>query len=418
MTYVQNFILTLMEVTAMMLILDSLIKGNRDIKKYCLIIILTSIFTVLTNSIRITASNYFNYIFIIVLIVILFKKKIDEVLMELGIVIASIMIIQLLIMSMIKLSKIVFINDFYHGFTTNSILIALCIYINKGSPIGKIYNEYKSYIRKVYLFIINILFYILTAKFIWETNRKFFNESMLYISAISIGFIAFNIIFLVNNIKYERQRKVIETYNQYSPIMSNLIEDIMRRQHDFKNHLNTIYGIIQVTDDYEVKVKLKEYIESIRNSVQDSDNIVYVKDKIIAAIIYNKVCEAKDENIDFKYEVDSEVSLGLKQHELSEVLNNLLDNAFEAAIKSGSIEKNVELKIYREDINKVIEVRNSISVNNISNMSNFFAKGFSTKEEKGHGYGLYNVKKIVEANKGLIQLSIEENIVIFKLAFS
>lgn len=417
MTYVQIFILTSMEVTAMMLILDSLIEENRDIKKYCFIIILTSIFTVLTNSISLVVSNYFNYIFVIVLIMILFKKKIDEVLMELGIVIAAIMIIQLLIMSMMKLSKIVFIKDFYHGFTTNSILIALCIYINKFSPIGKIYNEYKSYIRKVYLFIINILFYILTAKFMWETNRNLFNESMLYISAISIGFIAFNIIFLVNNIKYERQKKVIETYNQYSPIMSNLIEDIKRRQHDFKNHLNTIYGIIQVTDDHEVKVKLKEYIESIRNSAQDSDNIVQVKNKIIAAIIYNKVCEAKDKNINFKYEVDSEVSLGLKQHELSEVLNNLLDNAFEAAIKAESIEKNVELKIYIEDINKVIEVRNNIPVNNISNMSNFFVKGFSTKEEKGHGYGLYNVKKIVEANKGLIQLSIEENIIIFKLVF-
>lgn len=417
MTYVQNFILTSMEVTAMMLILDSLIEENRNIKKYCFIIILTSMFTILTNSISLAVSNYFNYIFIIVLIVILFKKKIDEALMEIGIVIAAIMTIQLLIMSMMKLSKIAFIKDFYHGFTTNSILIALCVYINKFSPIGRIYNDYKTYIRKVYLFIINILFYILTAKFMWETNRKLFNESMLYISAISIGFIAFNIIFLVNNIKYERQKKVLETYNQYSPIMSNLIEDIKRRQHDFKNHINTIYGIIQVTDDYEVKVKLKEYIESIRNSVQDSDNIVHVKNKIIAAIIYNKVCEAKDKNINFKYEVDSEVNTGLKQHELSEVLNNLLDNAFEAAIKSGSIEKNVELKIYREDINKVIEVRNSIPVNDISNICNFFVKGFSTKEEKGHGYGLYNVKRIVEANKGLIQLSIEENIIIFKLVF-
>ncbi|GLC30690.1 sensor histidine kinase [Clostridium omnivorum] len=418
MTYVQDFILTSMEATAMILILDPLIKEKRDIKKYCFIIILTSMFTILTNSVSISVSNYFNYIFIIVLIIILFKKKIDEALMELGIVLAALMIIQLVIMAMIKLTKIVFVKDFYHGFTINSILIGLCIYINKFSPIGKIYNDNKSYIRKVYLFIINILFYILTAKFMWETNRKFFNESMLYISAISIGFLAFNIIFLVNNIKYERQKKVIETYNQYSPIMSNLIEDIKRRQHDFKNHLNTIYGIIQVTDDGEVKSKLKEYIESLRNSVQDSDNIVHVNNKIIAAIIYNKVCEAKDKNINFKYDVDNEADLGLKQHEISEVLNNLLDNAFEAAIKAENIRKNVELKIYIEEVNKIIEVRNSIPVNNISNMSNFFIRGFSTKEEKGHGYGLYNVKKIVEANKGIIQLSIEENIFIFRLAFS
>jgi sensor histidine kinase regulating citrate/malate metabolism len=199
--------------------------------------------------------------------------------------------------------------------------------------------------------------------------------------------------------------------------MSSLIEDIKRRQHDFKNHLNTIYGITQVAADDEVKVRLKEYIESLRNSILDSDNIVHVKNKIIAAIIYNKVCEAKDKNINFKYEVDSEAEIGLKQHELSEVLNNLLDNAFDAAIKAESMDKNVELKVYREDINKVIEARNSISIKNIKNISKFFIKGFSTKEEKGHGYGLHNVKKIVEANKGQIQLSIEENIIIFKLVF-
>ncbi|WP_373845512.1 ATP-binding protein [Clostridium sp.] len=48
---------------------------------------------------------------------------------------------------------------------------------------------------------------------------------------------------------------------------------------------------------------------------------------------------------------------------------------------------------------------------------NIFHKGFTTKKEEGHGYGLYNVKKIVQKYKGKIEVLIEGENVIFKIIF-
>ncbi|MEQ8156990.1 MAG: GHKL domain-containing protein [Clostridiaceae bacterium] len=149
--------------------------------------------------------------------------------------------------------------------------------------------------------------------------------------------------------------------------------------------------------------------------MHDTDYIIQVKDEIIAAIIYNKVCEAKDKYIDFTYEIDNNVDLEVSDYELSEILNNLLDNAFEAVIKIQAAERKVELKIYREKENKIVEVKNTIAAEEMDQTSMFFNKGFSTKREEGHGYGLYNVKRLIESNKGKIQLVLESNFIKIKI---
>lgn len=50
-------------------------------------------------------------------------------------------------------------------------------------------------------------------------------------------------------------------------------------------------------------------------------------------------------------------------------------------------------------------------------ITDIFHKGFTTKKGDGHGYGLYNVKKIVQKYKGKIEVLIEDEDVIFRITF-
>ena len=120
-------------------------------------------------------------------------------------------------------------------------------------------------------------------------------------------------------------------------------------------------------------------------------------------------------NIKFLFNVaNNSLENSLNDYEISDILNNLLDNAFEAVINSSN-DKVAILNICSEGSINIIEVRNSGITINSDNIENIFERGFSTKEGKSRGYGLYNVKKIAEKNGGNVQLSFEDNYTVFKI---
>ena len=127
--------------------------------------------------------------------------------------------------------------------------------------------------------------------------------------------------------------------------------------------------------------------------------------------------EANRLNIKLLFNVtNNSLENSLNDYEISDILNNLLDNAFEA-IKNSSNDKVVILNICTEGSNNIVEVKNSGITIKPENISNIFDIGFSTKEGKNRGYGLYNIKKIVEKTGSDLQLIFEDNYTVFKISF-
>ena len=75
-----------------------------------------------------------------------------------------------------------------------------------------------------------------------------------------------------------------------------------------------------------------------------------------------------------------------------------MNNAIEAV--SYLPEKYINLKII-QGINYKIIIENNIAPGTVINQEEMFKKGVSSKGE-GRGFGLYNIKKIVEKYKGTI----------------
>jgi sensor histidine kinase regulating citrate/malate metabolism len=214
--------------------------------------------------------------------------------------------------------------------------------------------------------------------------------------------------------KIEKQKNNAKAQEQYNSILKSLTEEIRQRQHDFRNHLNIINGLAQVSDEREVKDKIKAYIGKLSNSMMDIEKIIYIDNTIIRAIIYSKFQEAKKKNIGFSYCITSSLdNMPLEEFQMSEILSNLIDNAFEAV--ESQEDQLIEVEIYEEEDNSVIEVRNSGITVQPGNVEKIFERGFSTKGGKGRGYGLYNVKRIVEGTGGSAQIYLEDNYTVFKL---
>jgi sensor histidine kinase regulating citrate/malate metabolism len=138
----------------------------------------------------------------------------------------------------------------------------------------------------------------------------------------------------------------------------------------------------------------------------------------VTAIIYNKINEAAKYNIEFKYSIQGDSTFPFKDYELSEVLNNLLDNAFEAVLNSEDNFRKVFLNIGQLEENCIIEIGNTGKRIEFNDIGRIFDAGYTTKGGEDHGYGLYNVKKIVESYGCRIQLSYENNYTIFSIKLS
>ncbi|MTK10708.1 MAG: GHKL domain-containing protein [Clostridiaceae bacterium] len=415
------FILTFLEVGSFMLLWNRVNKKYENrLYKSTLIVLFTSLVVVITKNIYPPLHFLFNYSFLLLAIKLTFKKNIKHLVLEFGLLMAILGIMQLAIIVMIRFSIEAFMmkDEFIYLFIANliGVLLSFCIY--KYASYEKLTIFFRQESSKIYFFSVNLLMYIVIAKWIWDFKRhEFLDEIALYL-VIPAVFILANLFLLEYEMKNNEVKKSLENYQKYSPVISKLLEDVRRRQHDFKNHLNTVYSLVLVSDEKNLKKAMAQYMDSLNTSLESMEKLLQIDNTVVAAIIYNKINEAAKYNIEFKYIIQGDYKIPFKDHELSEILNNLLDNAFDAVLNSKSDFKRVFLNIGYLEENCIIEIGNTGERIEFNDIGKIFNAGYTTKEGENRGYGLYNVKKIVESYGARIQLSFENNYTIFSIKLS
>lgn len=415
------FILIFLELGSYMLLWNMFNKKyEKTLYKSVLIVLFTSLVVVITNYIYPPFQFFANYLFLFLAIKITFKKNIKYLLLEFGLIMAIFGIIQLTLIIILRLSipYSMVKDDFIYLLITNLICMLLSLYMYKYVSCEKlkVFFSQKSY--KIYFLSVNLLIYIVIAKWIWNFKRHEFLDVIVLYLVIPVVFILANLFFFEYNMKKNEIKKSLEEYQKYSVVISKLLEDVRRRQHDFKNHLNTIYSLVLVSDEKNLKETIAQYMDSLNTSMENMEKVLQIDNTVITAILYNKINEAARNGIEFKYAIQGGSIFPFKDYELSEILNNLLNNAFEAVLDSKSDLKKVFLNIGYFEKNYIIEMGNTGERIEFNDIGKIFNLGYTTKKGENRGYGLYNVKRIVESYGGRIQLSFENSYTIFTITVS
>lgn len=415
------FILTFLEVGSFMLLWNVFNKKcEKKLYKSIFIIFFTSLVFIITNYINMPLQFFLNYLFLLLAIKVTFKKSMKHLLLEFGLIMVICGILQLFIIIMFRLFIPFFMmkDVFIYLLVANlvCILLSLCIY--KHASYEKITIFFRQKSPKIYFFSINLVIYMIIAKWVCDFKRfEFLDDIILYL-VIPVVFILANLFLFEYQMKNNEIKRSLENYKKYAPVISQLLEDVRRRQHDFKNHLNTVYSLALVSDEKILRETIVQYIDSLDTSLENMEKILQIDNTVVAAIIYNKVNEALKNNIEFKYIIEGDCKLPFKNYELSEVLNNLLDNAFDAVLNSKNDLKKVFLNIGYLEENCIIKIGNTGERIEFNDIGKIFNAGYTTKKGKDRGYGLYNVKRIVESYGARIQLSFENNCTIFSIKLS
>ncbi|WP_373844634.1 ATP-binding protein [Clostridium sp.] len=88
------------------------------------------------------------------------------------------------------------------------------------------------------------------------------------------------------------------------------------------------------------------------------------------------------------------------------IINNLINNTFEAFTKLDVKNKKISITTFKEDKNFCIDITDNGDVIPEDIIKKIFNRGFSTKT-KGkdiHGFRLYITKKLIEKNNGTISV--------------
>ena len=275
---------------------------------------------------------------------------------------------------------------------------------------SKSFSKYKS----INIIILNLFVFFLFIK-VLMSNELMNTKIIIPITILGLILIGINCYFYVYLYKTLNEKKKSEIKTSFNPLINDLMGKLKANEHEYKNHLNTIWSIAQVTNQEEIKEKLQEYISNIVDDTEEFSMLLNVENTIIKAVLYNKGQRAEKLGVKYTYNVKSNLkNISLDNSELTVILSNLLNNAIEAT----SMIKKKELEVFIDEDNKYysINVKNRTEGVKLSDLSNIFKMGYSTKGE-GRGYGLYNVKNIVDKYKGKIQISLDDDIVDIKILF-
>lgn len=414
---IQNFIVVFIEISTLLIMwFNFQFKDRMSVKINIFIGVIGAIITDIASTIKVPYIVILTYVSIILLVKYFYKIPLIKAIFQFVVIALLLSITQLSSIKILTYIGMNYADEFLFNFCTaliggvSAIFVFYCILKAKSIRLFELNSKI------VYCFIINLGTYVIITKLIWEYSKGLILNNLMVYSVISIAMFILNVSLYWYIAKISEEKKVLEIQRQYKPILDDMIHEIRRKQHDFKNYLNAINGIVEVASGEELKTQLKRYMDSINISYKYLEDIVYIDNLIIRATVYNKLCEAERLNIRFSYDINNNcLSDILKDYEISDILGNLINNAFEAV--SNNENKEIILNILTEENYTVIEVKNKGGLIKPEDINNIFKRGFSTKGES-RGYGLYNVKKIVERSGGKLQLSIVEDYTIFRILFN
>ncbi len=185
------------------------------------------------------------------------------------------------------------------------------------------------------------------------------------------------------------------------------------QRHDYLNHLQVVYGLMQL-EEYE---ELEKYLEPVYKDMQKTGKALKTSKPAINALLKAKMDAASAKGIDFYVEVKSDLKdLKMEDWELCKVISNIVDNAM-TALEEKAEDKKIMLDIIEDKQNYLFTIANNGPMIPVDLQPHIFRQGVTTKVEREHGMGLYIVMNVIKTYEGTIKMTSTEEETKFVVAF-
>ena len=197
------------------------------------------------------------------------------------------------------------------------------------------------------------------------------------------------------NILLKKQMDIYDAQIRADIDNNRIIKSI---RHDMKHHIRELNALI----DNGEYAEIKEYLSSMMEDIHSAQRVINTGNNYFDAILNYYADKAVQRDIEFKTDIIVPEDFNMRTYDLNIIMGNLLDNALENTIKADKSNVNLSIR-YANGLLDII-VSNTYQ-GKIQKESNHF---ISSKNEE-HGFGIENVKRMVEKYNGEINIDYDGN---------
>ena len=197
-----------------------------------------------------------------------------------------------------------------------------------------------------------------------------------------------------------------DNYNK----IDKYIEETKQIWHDIDKH----FAVISSLASDEEYAELKRYLAHTGYDLKKTKNIYLCANKLVNAILTDKIAEAEDRGISVNFAANLPAKLHVQGNDLCSLLVNMLDNAIEACAKlPNDQEKKMDISIKLKNDFIYFGVFNSSVRTPVREDEEFV----TLKEDNAqHGYGIAIMRRIARKYNGAFDVILSENSFFVKVA--
>ncbi len=271
-----------------------------------------------------------------------------------------------------------------------AIILYYCLIINKNKPFKQLLDV------NIIICIIFSVAFVLYAKLEFEINNKM---PIIYVFFFLLLFVYFIILCKKQKSIFELEKKTLsmDLQNMYGTAYDELLKDVRRRQHDYKNQLATLKSVVEMSGTaYDIKHLQSDYLSIIESENEINSLLSKCCNPIVAGCIYNMYRKYREAGIRLDVDVNTDDSeINIKTKDAVEILGVFVTNACEHVEDFEPDDRVVRLRLYNKGDKLTIDVRNIAEPILYKDMPKLFWEGYSTKGEN-RGIGLASVKAIAK----------------------
>ena len=222
----------------------------------------------------------------------------------------------------------------------------------------------------------------------------------------------FNTIFLLmanslnKNARLQQENQFLSMQQQRYESLKAAIEEARQARHDMRHQLNQISALAEAGD----LDNLKAYLAKTVSRIPDLD-MNFCENRAADSVVGYYCALAKREGIPFCAKLDLPQTLPVDEIDLCLVLSNLLENAFEASLRTAPARRRIKLTAYLHG--------NSLALIQVENTYDgvIREKGgvFQSSKRKGDGVGLQSVRHIAEKSGGVNTVTYQDGLFCVKV---
>lgn len=222
----------------------------------------------------------------------------------------------------------------------------------------------------------------------------------------------FNAIFLLmaisinRNVRLQQENQLLSMQQQRYESLKAAIEEARQARHDLRHQMNQLSALAEAGD----LDGLKAYLAKTVSRIPELD-MSFCENRAADSVVGYYCALAKREGIPFCAKLDLPQVLPVDEIDLCLVLSNLLENAFEASLRTAPARRRIKLTAYLHG--------NSLALIQVENTYDgvIREKGgvFQSSKRKGDGIGLQSVRHIAEKSGGVNTVTYQDGLFCVKV---